>query len=148
MRALTTPHVRDIWPILAILVILVLPAAMFLVQASRVRRVARAAARDGAPAAGRIRILTRPDVPSQWHADLVQLVRSSLTDTLGAAGDQWTVDVGPPPSTHPRVIVEIAAADDAGYAAAMLVDTLRTRLAQSLPVAPADIDVRLTPTPG
>jgi len=117
---------------------------MFLVQVGR-SAVARAAARDGAPAAA------DPDPHPSGRAQPV--ARGSrpagpvgLTDTLGAAGDRWTVDVGrlPPP---PRVIVEIAAAT-AGYAAAMLVDTLRTRLTQSLPVAPADIDVRLTPTPG
>jgi len=62
--------------------------------------------------------------------DLVQLVRSSLTDTLGAAGTDglWmSARLLHPPAG----IVEIAAADGAGYAAAMLVDTLRTRLTRA-----------------
>jgi len=53
------------------------------------------------------------------------------------------VDFGPPPGADPSVIVEITAPDDAEDAAGRLVATLRTRLPQRLPMAPADIDVRL-----
>jgi len=56
----------DIWPILAVLVIVVLPAAMFLVQWAG--SAGRARCRSGRAPAAADPDPHRPDVPSQWHA--------------------------------------------------------------------------------
>lgn len=143
MRALTL-HARDIWPILAIVVILGFPVAGFLIQVGRVRRARLAASGAGGPAPGRIRILLGPDLAGhQRQADVAEAARSSLADSLGAAAAGWVVDFGPPPAA-PRVVVEIATP---GGTPAGLAGALRARIAHALPVDPDDIDIRQTPTP-
>ena len=132
MRALAL-HTRDIWPILAIAVIIGLPVAGYLLQVGRVRRARLAAGRlaAGRAAPGLIRIRVDPD--------LAETTRSSIAGILGKAAG-WTVEFGPPPTGHPRVVVEIAAPGDPpdGLTAAV-----RTGIARLLPVDPEDIEVRL-----
>jgi hypothetical protein len=147
VRALTL-HARDALPILAILVVVVLPAAMYLLQVSRVRRARLAGERTPPPQTpGRIRILATADLLAQSRADLATVVRTCLSEALGPAGDHWEVTYAPPPATQPLVTVEITAAQGTGNAATTLAATLRARLAENLPVTAADIDLRLTPTP-